>query len=969
MNQITPKALWLTLGLLAKLGFHNDHLLPHNMKFLNRILASLLLVICVFLSIPQAASAQAVSISIDTSVKSLPLLLKIDTIQSGRSIRHIRIELGKRIRGVQINPGKFASYMNLDTSSLSITPIGESILEISGRGDSTSIPEGVNIPLMRFLTDSSEWLQSFTVEFLNKNRQVIRTQQLEIMIPVSLRSLFPGPCSQSYHGFSTVDLNNDQYADSWMAADGDLHTLPPTAGFGSAKVTPYSSDGANWVTPYSSSSTGANAPGYYTYRMTFCASAPASALINMKFAVDDYAKVYFNGTFMGSFGAVGWQPVYTIANAPVSLVVGENVLDFVVQNVLTSYWSSYFTGIRVNNAAVTTQTGVLGLQSNYCCAPGWIAGTKLWDKNCNGSWDLGENPLNGWTIELLDQNGQVIQQQLTGPSGHYQFQVPAGTYTVRENMTGHPGWTPSVSAGPYTNIVVGPTQVEQRDFLNCSPFVCEDLFSQQEQSDECCKASFTISNGYNVALQSVQYVVNGGVINSINAGPCLPTAQSPANLNNTTAGNLTFATACTVNDPMQFDVNATATNSTGLVEIIWTATFQDGSNTFSCNDTTYIQCERAPLVCNTQVDVVQSLTGLSGDMREFTITNLKTPPSPISSVDISYNAEPAPRHRGDINLYADNFTMRPWTIANSGGLGNEYTQIRFNCSGTTEPHGPAAVNWVKVTMGIDLSLNPPYSTPGYSGTVHFKVSYCDGDTCEYDYLWEPPVINSQSNGIVEQPTLDNVRMFKLGVTLPDSAASFRITLKDTAAVIIAITAPSPSPEADSGNLFGLRVASFGNSALYTPGFSNGPKIKSSYHTLNVVYTPGASSTSDSIPIIIRYYSQAGREIAQAEKEIKNVTLSADRPTIAPPQGGSINSIIPNPATDAIKLTYTIGASEDVRIELFNTLGDPVGIVTEGWQQQGSHTIEYNVGSLPEGNYLLRLTTRFGTTATSLKLIR
>jgi hypothetical protein len=78
--------------------------------------------------------------------------------------------------------------------------------------------------------------------------------------------------------------------------------------------------------------------------------------------------------------------------------------------------------------------------------PGLIQGQKWHDLNANGQFDSDEDPLNGWTIQLIDATGTVIETARTASidlngdgqinprseRGVYSFDVLPGEYTVRE---------------------------------------------------------------------------------------------------------------------------------------------------------------------------------------------------------------------------------------------------------------------------------------------------------------------------------------------------------------------------------------------------------------------------------------------------------------------------------------------------------------------------------------------------------
>lgn len=75
-----------------------------------------------------------------------------------------------------------------------------------------------------------------------------------------------------------------------------------------------------------------------------------------------------------------------------------------------------------------------------------ISGHKFEDRNCNGSWDKGENGLEGWTIQLCDKDGKAVLDSkgnaitaITDKAGYYEFKnLKPGDYTTKEILKD--GW-------------------------------------------------------------------------------------------------------------------------------------------------------------------------------------------------------------------------------------------------------------------------------------------------------------------------------------------------------------------------------------------------------------------------------------------------------------------------------------------------------------------------------------------------
>jgi hypothetical protein len=99
---------------------------------------------------------------------------------------------------------------------------------------------------------------------------------------------------------------------------------------------------------------------------------------------------------------------------------------------------------------------------------GYICGYKFRDDNGNGVWEphLGEPPLAGWTIELRDQLGNVLQTTTTGPDGKFCFLglTSPGTYVVCEVLQN--GW---VNTTPICRTVVLPRDCGKLWFFGNRP--------------------------------------------------------------------------------------------------------------------------------------------------------------------------------------------------------------------------------------------------------------------------------------------------------------------------------------------------------------------------------------------------------------------------------------------------------------------------------------------------------------------
>ena len=75
------------------------------------------------------------------------------------------------------------------------------------------------------------------------------------------------------------------------------------------------------------------------------------------------------------------------------------------------------------------------------------SGTVYDDLNGNGILDPGDPGLQGWTVELLDSNGNIVATTTSAADGSYSFaDVGSGAYTIEEIM--QTGWYPDRASEP-----------------------------------------------------------------------------------------------------------------------------------------------------------------------------------------------------------------------------------------------------------------------------------------------------------------------------------------------------------------------------------------------------------------------------------------------------------------------------------------------------------------------------------------
>ena len=110
------------------------------------------------------------------------------------------------------------------------------------------------------------------------------------------------------------------------------------------------------------------------------------------------------------------------------------------------------------------------------------------------------------------------------------------------------------------------------------------------------------------------------------------------------------------------------------------------------------------------------------------------------------------------------------------------------------------------------------------------------------------------------------------------------------------------------------------------------------------YLPGGSTSAGKY-LFLQSITLAGEAV---EAGAVGVEGEAGAPALA------LHPAYPNPVRDAATLGYTLAAAADVRVEVFNALGQRVAVLTPGAQAAGSHAVRVDASALAPGVYFVHL---------------
>lgn len=88
-----------------------------------------------------------------------------------------------------------------------------------------------------------------------------------------------------------------------------------------------------------------------------------------------------------------------------------------------------------------------------------------------------------------------------------------------------------------------------------------------------------------------------------------------------------------------------------------------------------------------------------------------------------------------------------------------------------------------------------------------------------------------------------------------------------------------------------------------------------------------------------------------------------------PVGFSLSQAYPNPFNPVTQIMFSIPVSSDVRLEVYNLIGQRVAVLADGMMAEGSHTVQFNGANMASGVYIYRLQAGNKTAVRKMTLIK
>ncbi len=391
---------------------------------------------------------------------------------------------------------------------------------------------------------------------------------------------------------------------AWVNQTGVGNLAPVDLGNGTANLF-----GCNNI----QNANGARVP--YVFERIFCVCEEDEMDLQFSYAGDDRLTLELwdldNNTLLGTSTTY----VYTGTAAPSTwnytglFPTGSYAIRAKLSNV-----SSTTLGFSIAATANSLSGNNNIINAGECCEAFTVNARKIIDNDCSGTVTVGDTPGQGWTFNLKNSIGSIIQTGLTDINGEVFFTgLAQGNYTIEEVII--PGFNPISPVGGTENVVITSSSWNTYDFFNCvaPEVVCDSLMVMEREiidpnnEDLCCYA-FDLKNNWGADITNVEvemltkdWIFNNVVLDpSLQFGPCTTTNDLFCVSSTTTS----IPTGLTM-DAINTCIAPAVTNPVNpqVIEIRWMQQVSEDLTIVACRDTIVLGCEPPPLLdCITVTD-------------------------------------------------------------------------------------------------------------------------------------------------------------------------------------------------------------------------------------------------------------------------------------------------------------------------------------------------------------------------------
>lgn len=259
----------------------------------------------------------------------------------------------------------------------------------------------------------------------------------------------------------------------------------------------------------------------------------------------------------------------------------------------------------------------------------------------------------------------------------------------------------------------------------------------------------------------------------------------------------------------------------------------------------------------------------------------------------------------------------------------------------------------------------------YSSNIILQVNYCDGTYCRDTLKWKGTIINH------DVPTLSHAVQAKLYAVRLQADPSSRY-FNEIAAMAVSLDQSSDASTervakapyifaANAGKVDGENLNAEQQCAVSTAMGAN--YVYAQFPSIeDLEYCGGAmekglslviadNSGAKTAPTLLITYFDAEGNVLNTRKFSNYISgdVSTSSMDIKNNETDFMQlSVYPNPAKEQTTLTYALGRSRNLVIDMYDMQGKFVQNLTQGQQSEGFHKLNVDVSKLPAGMYFIRL---------------
>lgn len=610
------------------------------------------------------------------------------------------------------------------------------------------------------------------------------------------------------------------------------------------------------------------------------------------------------------------------------------------------------------------------------CAASWsISGKTFYDSNSNCSIDSSDLMLTNLKLKLYNVAGNLVQQTFSNDEGFYGFLLPKGTYNYKIDTTNLPFIVSCPSLGYYHSLLGLNDSIDyDKNFgLQCKPGFDVSVNSVARTEGEFTpgfNATVNIkagdmSNRYGLHCASgvsgdVRIVINGDAtfISAI-PGSLIPVVNGDTliysiadfgtvNFNSDFKISVHTDSIAPIGSQICFDVNVTPTSgdiNPANNSLLNCFTVYSGSNP---NNKSVYPTNRFIIPDNDNLTYTINFqnTGTASAQHIYILDTLDAAIDESSFELLAYSHQPQVQIIGKVVRF--NFPNINLPDSNSNEPASHgYVQYRVKLKNNL-PQGTLIQN----TSYIYFDFNTPVQTNTVVDTLidcnsfaSFQLTnpnFCNGDTVFANAVL---AYNSNTDWFVDSVFISNNQ----NISIPNlSVGEHEIKLNasnaycnvDVVSTILVNTLPivtlNAFPNADTLCInYGVQTISNGN----PPGGT-----LSGVGVSGTDFNPAQAALGWNV-ITYSYTDLNGCSNTATDSVYVDVCLGVNSIL-----GNETISIYPNPATDAITISYNFKNASTIKIELYNSIGEKIKVLNFGKTLVGFQTLR----GLSKGIYFVKV---------------